>query len=578
MAFDFSTPDAVMLILKSLRTHTELDAVVRNEIRDLIFSYTNGGRDDATRQTIETRLLAVGVTPASVAKSSNSSNSSDNKKMVPKGGFSTGRVAPSFTGSFAPASAAPVTTPIRQESQATPVAPKVVSKVELASKEIPTPVPKILPTFPSTLVSDFSTQKNNKNKEDATVVQSETKSKMSAAGTHDVAKGLDSKKQHEENEVVTKEVPSVQPTSTPLVSTEQNSSVDTAVLLERIRVIKADINARAGNPVNLVSIDNTVGREYMSTLLEAMKQLGSGNSSTISGAMKRLELAYEQALSVIEMNHASNTKQSKSIGATSAPVSTPTSPAPQVSSASMPPPSVTPTAVPVKAQVNQTSLSRVSAPTVPSQVSIPSVRPVSQVSTPATESAQSVPSASNPPLGATRPVMAVAQNQKPTPVPIESSQAEVMEASAPPASVPIHSSKIAPTKSVAMATPLRRVEELPTLAEVKNRSESGNPLYTGEINEGLEQLLSEWTIFRKSGVFGTGPRGSVHPLYKKLAPLKIPLIIAGRFEGATEEVRQSITDYMNGWRYEQGIVYEKEETFENYLRRVVHHIIDLQKK
>jgi hypothetical protein len=35
---------------------------------------------------------------------------------------------------------------------------------------------------------------------------------------------------------------------------------------------------------------------------------------------------------------------------------------------------------------------------------------------------------------------------------------------------------------------------------------------------------------------------------------------------------------MNGWRYEQGIVYEKDETFERYLRRVIRHIIDLQNK
>lgn len=35
---------------------------------------------------------------------------------------------------------------------------------------------------------------------------------------------------------------------------------------------------------------------------------------------------------------------------------------------------------------------------------------------------------------------------------------------------------------------------------------------------------------------------------------------------------------MNGWRYEQGIIYEHGENFEHYLRRVIKHIIDLQKK
>jgi hypothetical protein len=33
---------------------------------------------------------------------------------------------------------------------------------------------------------------------------------------------------------------------------------------------------------------------------------------------------------------------------------------------------------------------------------------------------------------------------------------------------------------------------------------------------------------------------------------------------------------MNGWRYEQGIIYEQDETFEHYLRRVIRHIIDSQ--
>ena len=43
------------------------------------------------------------------------------------------------------------------------------------------------------------------------------------------------------------------------------------------------------------------------------------------------------------------------------------------------------------------------------------------------------------------------------------------------------------------------------------------------------------------------------------------------------EIKQSVTDYMNGWRYEQGLTYQQGETFEHYLRRVIRHILDLQK-
>jgi hypothetical protein len=90
--------------------------------------------------------------------------------------------------------------------------------------------------------------------------------------------------------------------------------------------------------------------------------------------------------------------------------------------------------------------------------------------------------------------------------------------------------------------------------------------------------LSEWSLFKKSGLFGSGAKGREHPLFKKIAGLQIPLLLAGRFEGATQEIKQSITDYMNGWRYEQGIIYMQGETFERYLRRVIKHILDLQKK
>ena len=58
----------------------------------------------------------------------------------------------------------------------------------------------------------------------------------------------------------------------------------------------------------------------------------------------------------------------------------------------------------------------------------------------------------------------------------------------------------------------------------------------------------------------------------------MPLLLSGRFEGYAPEIKQSITDYMNGWRYEQGIIYEPGETFEQYLRRVIRHIIDWQNK
>lgn len=561
MAFDFSTPAAVMMILKSLREKTELETAVRNEIRDLIFSYTNGSDDDATRQTIETRLNAVGITPESIDKQK--SETLAIKKEAPKSGFSNGRTAPSFnTPSSVPVVVADTSNTASSPSKPpedTPPAPSVIEQKQqtpVAQQQSDSSPKKIVPTLPLTPTSVTATQEDVVSMSKEVPTGKVLPNKTVAADA--VTKASDAEVTAKVNLQTAETKAPTATSSTPAETLD--TSVDTASMLERIRTIKADINARAGNPVNLVSMDNSIGREYMAALLDAMKQLGSGNATTISDAMKRLELAYEQALSVIEINQTPETSVPEK---PATPVST--SAAPEISAAPIDThgsqPSTPAQAAPQPAAVQ---------PSVPEAAKTPAALPVEEPVTPA----------NNPPLGVTRvtkPTAPTAPKSQPAVSTQQLSVTDKVSAPQTSAAVPIHSSKTTPTKSVAMATPLRKVEELPTLAEVKNRSESGNPLYTQEISDGLEQLLTEWVIFRKSGIFGTGPHGTEHPLFKKLAPLKIPLIIAGRFEGATDEVRQSITGYMNGWRYEQGIVYEKEETFENYLRRVIRHIIDLQK-
>lgn len=597
MTFDFSSSASVMLILKSLRSHAELAPSVRNEIRDLIFSYTNGKGDEAVKEAIESRLFSAGITPESINGSSVSIQESPAMpKEVPKAGFSIGRMAPSFSPSSispTPVISASIPKPNLKEVEALNVVntPKSTASVNISGVTAsPARIEKIVPIIPTD----------------------------SVLKTHDIVKhsaveNVPQKAQKQELESVIAKA--VLPEEDKLAA---SNSIDTAILLERIRVIKADINTRAGNPVNLVSMNNAIGREYMAALLEAMKQLGGGNEGTITNAMKRLEIAYEQALSVIEMAGAPKVSGSNQlVPSGQAPTEVPSNQ--NASLAQTPTQKPQAQATPVAVSTEKKFVSVAPVPTSPVQSVSATAVPEKRQAIPIIESPTSVQSAtpkqtenthsSNPPLGATRFVARPTQantetsisqivsapkpispippqhqtyyvTEKPvaTTVPMTASPADIMQAAEAPSSVPIHSSKFQSAKSVAMATPLRRVEELPTSAEVKNRSENGNPLYAQEISEGLEQLLSEWSIFHKSGVFGTGPKGSNHPLYKKLAPLMIPLIIAGRFEGATEEVRQSITDYMNGWRYEQGIVYEKEETFENYLRRVIRHIIDVQKK
>lgn len=184
------------------------------------------------------------------------------------------------------------------------------------------------------------------------------------------------------------------------------------------------------------------------------------------------------------------------------------------------------------------------------------------------------------------PAVEVRQPAAPTPPPIAhttpiSSDADKRwadTAGAESATAPRSSPPITKLDSLADLKKPRRPDELPTSASLQTSTVKGDSLFTKEVTDGLNQLLLEWPIFKKSGLFGTGPKGYEHPLFKKIANLPIPLLLAGRFEGATQEIKQSITDYMNGWRYEQAIIYEQGETFEHYLRRVIRHILDLQIK
>ncbi|MFT5832347.1 MAG: hypothetical protein ACI9SY_000734, partial [Candidatus Paceibacteria bacterium] len=167
---------------------------------------------------------------------------------------------------------------------------------------------------------------------------------------------------------------------------------------------------------------------------------------------------------------------------------------------------------------------------------------------------------------ATKPVEEPTPTPAPVTTPIEDRRWEDAVSSVKPAPIkPLSES----------AEPLKSISDVPTQDSLTNKD--ADPLQSQEVNEGLDQLLADWMLFKKSGLFGTGPNGSLHPLYLKIKELQIPLLLAGRFEGATQDIKQSITDYMNGWRYEQGIIYEQGETFDHYLRRVIRHILDLQK-
>jgi len=541
--FTFDTPEAVLRVLASIRAS---DATIeqKNELRDLVLSYTNGGKDPSVQIQISQQLqnLGVALVPAVVK----------NNTLIVKHDFGSTRNVPMFhTAKLVQTPSVTTPTPVDSQppasrqvaTQASPVAEAA------APATVPDPLPAAvkdeLPVPPVAPASETITPQVSQTSADEVI--------PSQPQVVDVADESSSAPQ--EDQVVELATPPPAP------------QLEKA--LARIREIKSLVNEQVGNPVNLVDIDNTVGREYMSSLLNAMKQLNSGSGS--EAAMTRLETAYQAVEELLK------SKKNSSVTPDVTPV--PVKPA-DVPKPAPPAPTSLPVARPVEFDTKDNSQSgelEVSNQPKPQRTEAVnnSVTQERQESTqrPIVESATTDKVDSRwensefkvPPTPPTPPAP-----QKPVPdvTPIKNSDS-VTEASKPLA-VPKSIRSLADS-----SVPLKTIADVPTAASV-NTSATGDPLFTKEVTDGLNQLLAEWTLFKKSGLFGTGPNGISHPLYIKIKDLQVPLLLAGRFEGATQEIKQSVTDYMNGWRYEQGIIYEQGETFDHYLRRVIRHILDLQ--
>jgi hypothetical protein len=346
-------------------------------------------------------------------------------------------------------------------------------------------------------------------------------------------------------------VETIQPETQVAPAPAAAASHDTEKSLARIKEIKSSVNERVGNPVNLVDINNEVGREYMGAMLEAMKKLNTGSAAV--SAMQRLEAAYIQVEKTLQDN--------PSVGPSSTPTPTPT-------------PTPKPVATPVPEEAVATPAPATSEPVVEAAPT-PAPKPiVAPEPTPAP-----VSEAVQPTAHSTVPVRTAAPESVPTPKSEDNRWGPATDTLGAAKEVLAKSNENIKSVSVGdNPVKLKTPADLPEASSLETSSIAGDPLFTKEVDEGLDQLLVEWSIFKKSGLFGTGPKGRQHPLFLKVAGLQIPLLLAGRFEGATQEIKQSITDYMNGWRYEQGIIYNQGENFEHYLRRVIRHIIDLQNK
>ena len=444
MLFSLDTQSGIADLLAAIRV-SDIESAHKNELRDLVFLYTNGGKDQTVRRSLEQKISTFNLKPAPKKVTAH-------KPLPPQPKIGTFRTAPSFA--VPHVAQEPKKEVVFTEAPVWKPAPVVAA--------VPEPVP-VVPT-PS------------------------------------------------QSEPVMQSIPVIsQATVTP----------DQQQYLERIREIKTAVNEKVGNPVNLVDIDNEVGREYMGALLDAMKKLNTGSSA--ASAMQRLE----ESFAMVEQTLA----QHAAAPAPAAPL---------------------PSSVPVQTFVQEP------VPVFTSPLPEPLIPPVSREHyVPPSAPIEVTPAPAAQTMPASTPVL---------------SQFEHMQAEVPRAPIVSQFSSLAD-----LAEKPHTPFDLP-ISQVPQTSVTGDVLFSAEVDNGLDQLLAEWSIFKKSGLFGTGPKGKEHPLFKKMAPLQIPLLLAGRFDGATQEIKQSITDYMNGWRYEQGLIYEKGETFEHYLRRVIRHILDLQRK
>lgn len=166
----------------------------------------------------------------------------------------------------------------------------------------------------------------------------------------------------------------------------------------------------------------------------------------------------------------------------------------------------------------------------------------------------------------------------PAPVAAPLPKAEVPPAPEPAEEVPAPEPVVVP-EPVAEAPEPAAEEAIPQEAPEPTPAPAAPEatLMTPEVTEGLEQLLHNWDIFKRSGFLGMGGNGIDHPLYAKLAPLAASAILAGSVKGVDKKVVANINEYVTGWKQEQGIAPEGDETFDTYLRRVIAHIIGTTK-
>ncbi len=562
--FNVAHEHDVLALLRQIHI-SPLSLDIKNYLRDLVFS-TRFEPKVVVDETMVTTLathgfsivyepqVASGLSGAKLEVSITAAPQlvAESKMIaspVVSGSFGHNRVIPSFT------------TPAPSVAVTTPKVDQLVPENSLTTKEPVVPAVDMLPSTPEPAqIQEPEVAKTSEPLTsilDQPIASSEAVEEISPIVVSEVAPVEEAQTSPEPTVLAEVEpgvvyevtsAPEVAPTLATEVSTV-SSEIDPAT---RIAEIKRGVNSRVGNPVNLIDAHNEVGREYMNALLDAMKKtMGSVTAQEVERAMARLERAYVAVLEALDNPHAT--------------VDVPPAVTEEISN------------VPVANVVPETSTLDIEAePSVPEE-SVGMGWGVQTVS-------EAVPEAMKP---ETPEIQETIDESALSGFAARAAVAEISSTVSDRMPFVQETTPVVPV--VADIAPVAKEKQLKDLMEARTAAMEAseaervaeakrNPLMAEDVTSGLHQLLAEWKLFKSSGIFGTGPSGYEHPLYKKLSGLTMAAVLAGRFEGASNDIKQSITDYMNGWRYEEGVTHEPGETFENYLRRVIRHILDKQKE
>lgn len=620
-AFDLNSWQGLTELLMAAR-ESGMDTEQYNHFRDIVLRYAQSGGDTELRAQIESTMRSLKVGETDTADEVPSSQKTETQNAPHEKDEAKAQAAQVPTGAQVPTEAqAPKQTsaPDKTSETSTEQRPQPLgsARPKPSFKNVEKqPTSAVAAEPPVSNAKSRATQDTNEDRSEATPPKAASPNADKDAGT---PQSSTPQTEEKSQQAVNADAP---PQKTERVSAVDSGGKTAGEHRERIAEIKRLVAEQVGNPMTLIDNGNPAGRTYMNALLNAMRKLGGGHAGELDAAMEALESAYAEILNVTSTPPTDATRKTAPSSAdavaqteetvapeqTQTPVAADTVQSDIEKSApqSAKPPQDTETVeneTKAAPEVVQTKRPTENAHAIPSLADVSRTKPQSDTEGQQPEKPSNAANSTVVPPNAQTATDAAREETKQPAAPEKHSLRDLTnalrserQASAQKASsAPEPEAKQTDVTTAAPEQPAARAPESETASEPKadlaKPSETAAPhtekteiprsveqrdLTAPEVTAGLEQLLNEWQLFKSSGIFGTGPSGSEHPLYQTLKELPMKEVLDGRFDKSSPEIIRSIKDYTNAWRHEQGVTYVQSETFEHYLRRVVQRILKRQ--